>query len=67
MEDFAQSINAFLAFHKYEILKDKGKVSMKTAQKKAEEQYERFNRTQRIVSDFDKEVKKFLEKGGEDA
>ncbi len=67
MEDFAQSINAFLAFRKYEILKDKGKVSMKTAQKKAEEQYERFNRTQRIVSDFDKEVRKLVEKGGEDA
>ena len=64
MQEFAQSINEFLAFRRYDILQDKGRVSSKTAKAKAREEYDAFNKTQRITSDFDKEVKKLIEKGG---
>lgn len=60
MEEFAASVNEFLAFRRYEILKDKGSVSRQTAFKKAEAEYNKFNKTQTITSDFDKEVKKML-------
>ena len=63
MEEFSASINEFLAFRKYEILTDKGAVSKKLANAKAEKEYESFNKTQKIISDFDKEVKRLLEKG----
>lgn len=61
MEEFSASINEFLAFRKYETLKDKGTVSKKLASAKAEKEYEVFNKTQKIISDFDKEVKRLLE------
>ena len=60
MEQFAASINEFLSFRRYDILQDKGRVSRQTAQKKAEAEYDVFNKTQKITSDFDKEVKKML-------
>ena len=66
MEEFALSINEFLAFRKYDILKGKGRISAKTAKAKAEEEYDEFNKHQRIVSDFDKAVQKMLEADGED-
>lgn len=66
MEEFALSINEFLAFRKYDILKGKGRISAKTARAKAEAEYDQFNKHQRIVSDFDKAVQKMLEAGGED-
>ena len=62
MEEFAASVNEFLEFRKYDILKDKGSISKKEADKKAEGEYDAFNKTQRVVSDFDKEVKKMLKK-----
>ena len=65
MEEFSASINEFLAFRKYEILKDKGTVSKQLAVAKAEKEYESFNKTQKILSDFDKEVKRLLEKRDE--
>ena len=65
MEEFAASVNEFLAFRKYDILHDKGKISGKMAKEKATAEYVEFNKTQKIASDFDKEVKKMLEKGGE--
>jgi hypothetical protein len=65
MEDFSQSINEFLAFRKYDILKDKGSISKKQADAKAVAEYQEFNKTQKITSDFDREVKKLLGKGGE--
>ena len=64
MEDFAISINEFLSFRKYEILRDKGKISKQMAAAKAEAEYIEYNKTQRIVSDFDREVKRLME-GGE--
>ena len=66
MEEFALSINEFLAFRKYDILKGKGRISAKTAKAKAEAEYDEFNKHQRIVSDFDKAVQKMLEAGVED-
>ncbi len=57
MEDFAGSINAFLSFQQYEILDGCGKISRERAVEKAGQEYEAFNRTQRIVSDFDREIK----------
>ena len=64
MEEFAASINEFLAFRKYEILADKGNVSRQMAVSKAEAQYTEFNKRQRITSDFDREVQRLLKKGG---
>ena len=66
MEEFALSINEFLAFRRYDILKGKGRISAKAAKAKAEAEYDEFNKHQRIVSDFDKAVQKMLEVGGED-
>ena len=62
MQEFAQSINAFLEFRRYDILKDNGKISRKQAEKKAIEEYTAFNKTQKIVSDFDKQIKKLIQK-----
>jgi len=62
MAQFSASVNEFLTFRKYQILPDKGKISAAQAKKKAEEEYEIFNKTQRIDSDFDKEVRGLLGK-----
>lgn len=62
MGQFAASVNKFLTFNDYKILPDKGKISAAQAKKKAEEEYDIFNKTQRIDSDFDKEVRGMLEK-----
>lgn len=62
MEQFAASVNKFLMFNDYKILPDKGKISAAQAKKKAEEEYDIFNKTQRIDSDFDKEVREMLER-----
>lgn len=61
MEEFSESVNAFLEFRKYEVLKDNGKVSHKLAMEKAHAEYEVFNKTQKIESDFDKLIKKVSE------
>ena len=61
MEDFAKSINEFLAFRRYEILPDKGRITRQEADRKAIAEYDEFNKTQRITSDFDREVKKLIE------
>ncbi len=58
MEEFAASVNEFLAFRKYDILPNKGSISKALADKKAEAEYEEFNKTQKIISDFDKEIKR---------
>ena len=60
MAQFSTSVNEFLTFRKYQILPDKGKISAAQAKKKAEEEYDIFNKTQRIDSDFDKEVRGLL-------
>ena len=62
MQQFAESINAFLEFRQYKILQGKGSVSRVDAERKAAEEYDIYNKTQKITSDFDKEVKKLLNK-----
>lgn len=61
MKEFSESIDAFLSFRKYQILKDKGSISSMQAKKKAEQEYDVFNRTQKIDSDFDKEVRRLMQ------
>ena len=61
MEEFSASINEFLNFRRYDILSDKGSISMDMAKDKAEQEYNIFNKHQKINSDFDKFSKKILE------
>ena len=63
MKAFAESINAFLTFRQYNVLTSKGKISKKQADRKASEEYEVFNTTQKIESDFDKTIKSLKQKG----
>lgn len=60
MLQFSNSVNEFLAFRKYKILPDKGSISKAQADMKAKQEYDIFNRTQRIDSDFDKEIRGML-------
>lgn len=60
MEEFEKTINEFLAFRRYDILEGKGSVSHNVAVKKAESEYDEFNKKQKINSDFDKLIKKML-------
>lgn len=58
MENFAESIDSFLAFNRYETLEGHGKISSKDAKRKAMDEYKEFNRKQHVISDFDKEITK---------
>ena len=60
MSQFSGSVNEFLTFRRYQILPDKGRVSALQAKAKAESEYDIFNKTQRIDSDFDKQVRGML-------
>ena len=60
MEQFSASVNEFLAFRRYQILPDKGRISAALARKKAHQEYDIFNKTQIIDSDFDKATRKIL-------
>ena len=62
MQQFAEAVNAFLEFRKYTILQDKGSISKLDAERKARHEYDIFNKTQKITSDFDKEVRKLIGK-----
>ena len=64
MESFAESVNKFLSFNEYQILEGYGSVSRKQAESKAVAEYKKFNKQQRIESDFDREVKRLLQKKG---
>ena len=64
MEEFETSVNEFLNFRRYDVLKDNSRISAKQAKEKAEAEYDVFNKTQKITSDFDKEVLKMLGKNG---
>lgn len=63
MEQFSGSVNKFLSFMDYQILPDKGRISAAQAKAKAEQEYDIFNRTQFIDSDFDKQIRGVLEQG----
>ena len=67
MTEFVESINAFLSFRRYNILKDNGKVSRQQALEKADREYDIFNKTQVIVSDFDREIKHLAENHSDSA
>ncbi len=62
MEQFAASVDKFLTFNDYKILPDKGTISAQQACEKAEAEYDIFNRTQRIDSDFDDEMRRLWDK-----
>lgn len=58
MNQLAESVNKFISFNDYKVLEGKGKMTKIKADKKAIAAYEVFNKTQKIISDFDKEIKK---------
>ena len=62
MAQLAESVNKFLTFNEYRVLQGKGKISKFQADKKAIMEYDEFNKTQKIISDFDKEIKKIGKK-----
>ena len=62
MEQFSASVNEFLEFRKYDILEGNGRISRNKADEKAFSEYEVFNKTQKIDSDFDKMVRKLEKK-----
>ena len=59
MQQLAESVNEFLNFRKYKILQGKGKISKSQAEQKASEEYNEFNKTQKIISDFDKHIARY--------
>lgn len=62
MEALAESVNKFLSFNEYKILEGFGKVSHQQAINKASKEYDNFNKTQKINSDFDKQIKALQQK-----
>lgn len=58
MEDLAESVDKFLNFNEFRILEGKGTKTREQAITKAEKEYEQFNKTQKIISDFDKQINK---------
>ncbi len=62
MDGLAKSVNKFLSFNKYKILDNKGRISHEESEQKAIAEYDEFNKTQKIESDFDKEIKKIIDK-----
>lgn len=57
MNDMAASVDKFLSFNEYKLLKGKGSISRKRMESKAKAEYAEFNKTQAINSDFEKTVK----------
>ena len=57
MKEFVESIDEFLTFNRYEILKGHGRITQKTASTKAICEYKEYNKHQKITSDFDKAIK----------
>jgi hypothetical protein len=57
MEDLAKSVGSFLEFNEFEILDGKWSISHTQAKQKAESEYDEFNKTQQIDSDFEKHIK----------
>jgi hypothetical protein len=68
MKDWDNFLAQFLELADYPILKDKGKISMLEAKLKAESEYDKFRviQDQNYVSDFDKEMKKLIDKKNND-
>ena len=66
MKEFAESVDAFLSFGRYQILKGRGLITREAADAKAIEEYDAYNRQLKFESDFDKKIKKFLDGTGPD-
>jgi hypothetical protein len=64
MKEFAESVDKFLTFNEYKILDGKGRISKVDADAKAISEYKEFNKYQKIESDFDREVIKYLKEMG---
>lgn len=62
MEEFSSSVIKFLEFNEYKILEGKGSISKDEADKKALAEYKIYNKVQPIESDFDKMIKKIVDK-----
>lgn len=62
MQDWVEQTNQFLRNNRRDVLEGKGKISHDMAMKKAEEEYEifRVKQDQEYVSEFDREVEKYL-------
>ncbi len=58
MDGLANSVDKFLNFNEFKVLDGKGKITHKRAVSNAGAEYDNFNKTQKIISDFDKEVKR---------
>jgi len=65
MQELSESVNEFLNFRKYKILKGKGKISRAQADQKATDEYNEFNKTQKIISDFDRHIAQLKLAGNE--
>ena len=68
MQQWADKLDAFLAFNEHDILDGAGKVSHEAAKKLAEAQYDSFTEQRRItaakdISDFDAFVEKTKDVG----
>lgn len=66
MDEFASSVNEFLAFRRYDVLEGRGSVSAKRAKALAEAEYDEFNKHQLIISDFDLQIERLFGKGDQD-
>lgn len=64
MKEFAESVEAFLSFGKYKILVGRGSITREAADARAAEEYDAYNRQLKFESDFDKQIKRFLDGSG---
>lgn len=62
MEGFSESVNKFLTFNEYKVLEGYGSIKRTLADSKAAEEYDKFNKLQKIESDFDREIKRLQNK-----
>ena len=62
MDSFSTAVHKFLEFNEFKVLKNFGKRSRPQADNKARAEYDIFNKTQKIDSDFDKIIKQTLDK-----
>ena len=66
MNDWASKLNAFLKFNNANILKDSGKITAEVAKSFAESEFEKYRPIQNKLfqSDFDRAIKKLVDKRG---
>ncbi len=64
MIGLAKTVDKFLHFNEYNVLRGYGNVSKAQADAKASKEYDKFNKTQKIESDFDKSIKELKKASG---